>query len=250
MMSLSQPGDPPPVVRRPAAGTEALVLCDHAARAIPAALGDLGLPAAERERHIAWDIGAADVARRLATLLDVTLLESGYSRLVADCNRGPDEPACMPAVSDGTVVPGNAAITPAMREARLAACWRPYHAAIRAELDRLDRPAVISVHSFTPVMNGCARPWQVGVLWRRDRRLAAPLLATLAADPTLMVGDNQPYSGHDASGFTVPHHAEARDLPHVMIELRQDLIATAEGAAWWAAKLATALGPMLNCGRG
>lgn len=226
-----------------------LLTCDHASNAIPRALDGLGLPPAARHQHIAWDIGAAAVTRLLAEALDAPALLTGYSRLVIDCNRDPDDATSIPAVSDGVAVPGNRDLAESARAARRAACFAPYHAAIAARLDALlaagTPPALLSIHSFTPVMAGMARPWQIGILWDMDGRIPQPLLAALSTDPAISVGDNQPYSAREPAGYTMRHHAVRRGLPHVAIELRQDLIADEEGARAWAARLAGALRPIL-----
>jgi predicted N-formylglutamate amidohydrolase len=246
---LLEPGDPPPVEIFNAGGAApTLLVCDHAGRHVPLRLGNLGVDSAAFERHIAWDIGAAEVARRLAIRLDAPLIHSVYSRLVVDVNRRPDDPTCMPEESDGTPVPANRDLSAAVRGARIAAVFEPYHRAIAARLQAVREravPAVISIHSFTPVFNGFERPWHVGVLWNRDGRLARPLLDRLAAQDGVVVGDNQPYSGQDAHGHTLPRHVEAAGIPHVLLEIRQDLIDTRHGAEAWAEKLYDALAPLL-----
>jgi predicted N-formylglutamate amidohydrolase len=229
-----------------------LLICDHASNAVPGRLAGLGLDAATLALHIAWDIGAAAVTRRLAGLLDARAVLSGYSRLVIDCNRPLDDPTSIAGESDGIEVPGNFGLSRGDRAARADACFHPYHAAIAGELAGFTAggvvPAVISVHSFTPMMRGFARPWHVGILWDKDRRLPVPLIAALAADPALVVGDNQPYSAREPAGHSVHTHAAMAGLPHVAIELRQDLIATPDGAGAWAAILAAALQPILADG--
>ena len=247
---LQGPDEPPPVeVLRAGAASPFLIVCDHASNRVPRALCDLGLDHAALARHIAWDIGAAEVTRGLSQRLGATAILSTFSRLVTDANRRPDDPGCMPAVSDETPVPGNAKLSTAQREARLAAFHRPYHRAIAGEIaarETAGRLAVIiSVHSFTPVMQGFVRPWEVGVLWNKDGRLALPLLEALAARG-LPVGDNQPYSGQDGHGFTLHEHAEPRGLAHILFELRQDLIDTHHGAAAWVDILAPALAARLG----
>ncbi|MGO8917701.1 MAG: N-formylglutamate amidohydrolase [Stellaceae bacterium] len=231
------------------ASAPVLLTCDHASNAVPRSLAGLGLAPGVVEQHVGWDIGAAAVTRRLARALAAPAILSGYSRLVIDCNRDLDDPSSIPETSDGIAVPGNRQLPPEARAARRHLCFEPYHRAIAAWLDAQRAagrvPALLSIHSFTPVMNGVARPWQVGILWNRDPRLPVPLLAALSADPSLVVGDNEPYSAREPPGFTVHHHAEARGLPHVAIELRQDLVAAPEGAASWAARLAAALSPIL-----
>jgi predicted N-formylglutamate amidohydrolase len=226
-----------------------LLTCDHASAAVPRALNGLGLPPVAIREHIGWDIGAAAVTRLLAAALGAPALLSGYSRLVVDCNRDPDDRTSIPAESDGVAVPGNRDLSPEARIRRLEACFAPYHMAIAARLDAFAAagvaPAFLSVHSFTPVMKGMARPWHVGILWDKDPRIPKPLLAALGADPSITVGDNEPYSAREPAGFTVRYHAIARGLPHVALELRQDLIAEAGGAAAWAARLAGVLRPIL-----
>jgi predicted N-formylglutamate amidohydrolase len=244
------PGDPAPVsLCRPDGRAPVLITCDHASKAVPEALGGLGLGPDELGRHIGWDIGAGAVTRLLAARLDAPAILAGFSRLVIDCNRDLDDPTSIPDVSDGVAVPGNRALAPAECAARRAAIFAPYHAAIEDWIEtRLARgtvPAVLSVHSFTPVMDGKARPWHVGVLWDRDPRIPVPLLAALRADERLVVGDNEPYSAREPAGYTVRHHAVARGLPHVAVELRQDLVADDAGAARWAAILDAALAPIL-----
>ncbi len=241
----------PPVFELCHPGTAPVLLtCDHASRRVPAALTLLGLTETALAQHIGWDIGAAAVTRRLAPLLDAPAVLAGYSRLVIDCNRPPDDPSSIPGESDGIAIPGNAALDPAARRERITALFEPYHAAIDQQLARIGvggrAPAVISMHSFTPRTKGFARPWHVGVLWDGEGRIAKPLLAALRAelDPTL-VGDNLPYSAREPVGYTQRHHAFDRGLPHVAIELRQDLIAAEAGAAEWAERLARLLKPIL-----
>jgi predicted N-formylglutamate amidohydrolase len=248
--TLLGPGDPPPVETCHDQGAAPVVLtCDHASNAIPRALDGLGLPLAARRGHIAWDIGAAAVTRLLAETLDAPALLTGYSRLVIDCNRDPGDPTSIPAVSDGIAVPGNRDLAESARAARRAACFAPYHSAITVRLDALlaagTPPALLSIHSFTSVMAGVARPWHIGILWDKDGRIPQPLLAALRADPAIIVGDNQPYSAREPAGYTVRQHAVRRGLPHVAIELRQDLIANDQGVQSWAARLAAALRPIL-----
>jgi predicted N-formylglutamate amidohydrolase len=226
-----------------------LLICDHASNAVPGRLRRLGLDEEQMALHVAWDIGAAEVTRRLAVLLDAQAVLAGYSRLVIDCNRSLDDPTSVAGESDGIVVPGNFGLSPAARAARAEACFHPYHVAISGQLAGFAAagivPAVISIHSFTPVMRDFARPWHVGILWDKDRRLPVPLIAALAADPALVVGDNEPYSAREPAGHSVHTHAAAAGLPHTAIELRQDLIATPDGAGVWAAILAAALQPIL-----
>ena len=221
-----------------------ILLCDHASNRVPAEFGNLGLPAGEFDRHIAYDPGAEAVTRALAGRLGAPAVMSTFSRLVIDPNRGPDDPTLVMRLSDGAVVPGNAKIDDAERRRRIACFHAPYHAAISSAIDEAIRagkvPALVSIHSFTPVWRGQQRPWQVGVLWDRDPRLAEPLLAALAMDPALTVGDNEPYTGaleHD----TLYRHGTRRGVAPALIELRQDLISDQAGVEAWAARLALIL---------
>ncbi|HEY1721131.1 MAG TPA: N-formylglutamate amidohydrolase [Magnetospirillaceae bacterium] len=236
-------------VIHPRASAPLLLVCDHASPRIPYGLRDLGLPRAEIERHIGWDIGAAEVTRRLADELRATAVLSGFSRLVIDCNRSTDDPTSIPAVSDETIVPGNAMLTAVEREHRAQAWLHPYHRAIDKHLTRLERihpvAAVISIHSFTPVLNdGAPRPWSVGILWNRDPRLA-PLVMTALRAKGLQVGDNEPYSGHGPA-YTIDTHAAVHGRPHITFEIRQDLISDGPGTRKWGRVLAEVLRPVLE----
>lgn len=240
-------GDPPPfVVVNPDGQAPVVLVCDHASNAIPAALDRLGLSSGDLSQHIAWDIGAAQVARLLATRLDASAVLAGYSRLVIDCNRSPGDPTSIAEVSDGIFVPGNRNLDDAAAESRLNEVFWPYHHAVTRMLAHRWRhghgraPALIAIHSFTPVMGGFRRPWQLGVLWNRDPRLALPLLARFRADTGLCVGDNEPYSGREV-GFTMDAHGGAAGLPHVEVEIRQDLIADDAGCVRWAAVVGDAI---------
>ncbi len=227
-----------------------VVACDHASAAVPAELANLGLDAKQLERHIAWDIGAGELTLALARRLGARAVLARWSRLVIDCNRALEDPTCIAAASDGVKIPGNANLTPRARAVRADRYWRPYHAAIDAALaecgSRVAAPVLLAVHSFTPHMQGKARPWHAGVLWDRDPRIAQPLIAALRALPGLVIGDNQPYSGRHSADYTIDTHAEARGLPHVSIEVRQDLLSTAEGVTMWAERLNACLRPILR----
>jgi predicted N-formylglutamate amidohydrolase len=241
MTELLAPDEPSPVRVLHEAGRSALFLtADHAGRAIPRSLGRLGLPSEELGRHIAWDIGIAGVTERLSSALDATAVLQTYSRLVIDCNRNPAVPSSIPEISEATRIPGNLDLTPEQRRMRREAIFAPYHARIRGLLDaRLAarRPTIyVAMHSFTPVFKGEPRAMQVGVLYNRDARLACIMLDLLRAEPALVVGDNAPYAVSDATDYGVPEHAERRGLPHVEIEIRQDLIADEAGQAAWAAR--------------
>ena len=242
---LLDSNDPEPVkILNPTGTSMFLLVCDHAGRLFPERLGDLGVAAADRERHIAWDIGAAGVCEILARALDAVAIAQVYSRLVIDCNRRPGHPTSIAPHSDGTAVPGNLGLDEADSSARVAEIFQPYHTAIAAELDRRAadaRPAVVvAVHSFTPVFGGETRPWEAGVLYNRDPRLSLALAALLRS-AGYHVGDNEPYRLSDESDYTIPVHAERRSLPYVEVEIRQDLIADAAGQAKWAALLADCL---------
>lgn len=232
-------------IHAPGAPARALILCDHASNAVPPEIGGgagLGLPPDEMERHIAYDIGVRGVTLELSRLMGATAILSRFSRLVVDPNRGEDDPTLVMRLYDGAIVPANRHAGSEEIARRVEAYHRPYHAAIDAEIEaRLAAgrpPALIAVHSFTPRLRSRApRPWHVGVLWHRDDRMSAPLLARLRAEPGLCVGDNQPYSGQ-LEGDTLSRHGTRRGLRHVLIELRQDLIATETDQRLWAARLA------------
>jgi predicted N-formylglutamate amidohydrolase len=238
--------DPAPVTAYNAGGRSPfLLVADHAGNAMPRALGRLGVPEAECERHIAWDIGIAGLGRFLADALDAALIQQSYSRLVIDCNRPPGSAASIPEISELTPIPGNVALSEADKAARAREIFRPYHERIEAELERrrqAGRPAVlIALHSFTPVFKGVARPWHAALLYNRDPRFAHRLLALLNEEPGLIVGDNEPYSVSDATDYTIPVHGERRGLQHALVEIRQDLIAEENGQRAWALLLARLL---------
>ena len=231
----------------PDGASEILLLCDHASNRVPPETcgGSLGLPEAEMARHIAYDLGARGVTLELARLLDAPALLSRFSRLVIDPNRGEDDPTLVMRLYDGTIIPANRHLAPAEIRRRLVSYHRPYHEAIDAEIERRlaagARPALIAIHSYTPQLKGRApRPWQVGVLWHHDGRLAEPLLARLRAGGDLCVGDNQPYSGQ-LEGDTMSRHGTGRQLRHVLIELRHDMISTPDQQRLWAERLAPIL---------
>lgn len=231
-------------VLNPGSELPLLLVCDHASLRIPAALGDLGLDPAALRCHLAWDIGAEALARTLAARLGATAVLCGYSRLVVDCNRQLLDPQAFLEYGDGVVIHGNRGLTKAEKDARAEAIYWPYHRAVAGEIDRLrdvgQAPAILAIHSFTPVLNGVSRPWQIGILWDKDPRVPDALIGPLG-EAGYLVGDNEPYSGRAPQDFTIDHHAEASGLPHAGVEVRQDLIDDDEGVA----QLADAFEPLL-----
>jgi predicted N-formylglutamate amidohydrolase len=256
MMTLDSAGDTslllegqdvPPVLEDNAAGASPFLLtCDHYGRLIPRRLGDLGLPASELERHIAWDIGIAGVADALSKQLDAHLIAQRYSRLVIDCNRPPGAPGSIPRISEATVIGGNEGLGRDAIEARRRWIFDPYHRRIREAIDARLRASVptvlVALHSFTPVYAGIARPWHIGTLYHRDTRLPPLLLKLLRAEAELVVGDNEPYAVSDETDYSIPVHGEARGLMNTGIEIRQDLIADPPGQQQWADRLARIFG--------
>ena len=245
--ALLGPGDPAPFeVLNPEGTARFAILCDHASNRVPRALDHLGLSAAELERHIAWDIGAAAIARRLAAHFDAPAVLAGYSRLVIDCNRRLEDAQSILSRSDGTTIPGNRNLTERDAAARVDACFEPYHRACADILDRVEArgevPPVVMMHSFTPDLNGTRRPWHAGVLWDgEDGRMALPLLLALRARNGLLIGDNEPYSGTSPHGYTMPTHAARHGRANVQVEVRQDLVADEAGIERWSGILIEAL---------
>jgi predicted N-formylglutamate amidohydrolase len=236
-------GDIPPVHEVNAAGTSPFLLTsDHYGRILPRALGDLGVSESELTRHIAWDIGIAGVAERMAKMLNAHLIAQRYSRLVIDCNRSPGVASSIPVISEATTIPRNEGLSEGERAARRREIFEPYHHRIDAAIDRRlhdKRPTVlVSLHSFTPVYAGVARPWHIGALYNRDTVLPQLLLRHLRSEGDLVVGDNEPYAVSDLSDYTIPVHGEARGLVNTGIEIRQDLIADQSGQQQWAERLA------------
>ena len=225
----------------PASGL--LLVADHATNRLPPHYDRLGLPDKAFDRHIAYDIGIEPLTRALSARLGVPAVMSCFSRLLIDPNRGEDDPTLIMKISDGAIVPGNHPITAEEWQGRIERYHRPYHQAIDAALGAVEQasgkaPLVISLHSFTPFWKGVARPWQAAVLTDSDRRAGDRLIAALQADPAgLTVGDNEPYDGA-LKGDTMYRHCLVRGLPHVLLEVRQDLIADAAGVAEWADRLA------------
>jgi predicted N-formylglutamate amidohydrolase len=245
-VELLDADEPSPVLEENLDGaSDFVIVVDHAGKRLPRRVGDLGLPAAELGRHIAWDLGALGLARLLAARLDAPLVAQAYSRLVIDCNRDPGVATSIPVIGEWIEIPGNIGLSATARAARRAAIFEPYHRRIRALLDaRLAagrRTILIAQHSMTDVFKGVRRAMHAAVLYNRDRRFAGLVLAALRRVPDLVIGDNEPYFVSDETDYTIPRHAEARGLPHVEIEVRQDLLGDATGQARWAALLAAAL---------
>lgn len=226
-----------------------LILCDHAENTIPTAFDCLGLKEQDLHRHIAYDLGAASVAERLAESLGAPAILSRFSRLLIDPNRGLDDPTLMMQITDGLVVPGNVGLDADALQWRIDTYYKPYHQAIARAVDKAialgKPPVIVSIHSFTQAWKGVHRPWGVGVLWDKDPRLALPLLEALRAVPGIEVGDNVPYSGQ-LKGDTLYRHGTRRGLAHALVELRQDLILGPDGQAEWATRLATVLRKVLD----
>lgn len=221
-----------------------LFVADHASNHIPESYRNLGVDEAHLQEHIAWDIGSLDVARGVRNRTGGRLLHAPVSRLVIDLNRAPDHPGLIPESSDGILIPGNMNLSNEERQRRLELFFHPYHNTLSAELDTMleteDKVALVSVHSFTPRMNGQVRPWHVGILYNQDDRLACRAIDWLRREPGLVVGDNEPYSGR-LLNYTMDRHAEARGLPYLSIEIRQDLISTPEGVEDWSERLSALL---------
>ena len=245
------PEDPPPytIINQQGKG-KILLVCDHASNTMPKILDKLGLDDAALGQHIAYDIGSKKLINHLSEHLDAPAVLAGYSRLVVDLNRSLEDASVMPEVSDNTVIKGNQNMSDEHRNARIHSFYAPYRKAVDMMLGRFKQrqivPAFISIHSFTPEISGFSRPWHAGVLWDKDPRIAVPLMRNLCAHPDgFHIGDNEPYSGKHLADYTIDHHAEATGLPHVSIEVRQDLINTEAGAERWASILDDALHDIL-----
>lgn len=245
---LLLPGDPSPVgVARPDGRSNMVLACDHGGNAVPQTLDRLGLPSGELDRHIGIDIGALGVAQHLSRGLDAALVDQRFSRLVIDCNRDPEVASSRPEIADGTPVPGNTGLSQADIDRRVAEIFTPYQQALRDLLDRRQQtgpaPILVAVHSFTPRLRleDTHRPWHIGVLFNRDPRLGHALIELLTREGDLVVGENQPYAVDDVNDYTIPVHGEQRGIPHVEIEIRQDLIETDTGQQAWGSRLARLL---------
>lgn len=232
--------DEPPacVVLRPTGASPFILTCDHASRRLPQALGTLGVTPAQSYSHIAWDIGALQVATLLSAALDATLLVQNYSRLAIDCNRPPEAPDSIALSSDSVRILGNENLDAAARAARRDEIFTPYHGELSAVLERRPRSLLVAVHSFTPTYGGVARPWHIGLMYRHDVRLGRALLGLLRTEAGICVGDNQPYAIDEGIDYSLPVHGEARGIPHVGLEIRQDLVTDTGGQETWAARLA------------
>ncbi len=222
-----------------------IIVVDHASARIPRSLENLGLPVAELQRHIAWDIGALGVARRLAEIVDAPLVAQNYSRLVIDCNRDPKVASSIPRISELREIPGNLGLSITDIAARRAEIFEPYHRRIRELIDARQaggrRVILVAQHTMTDIYKGNRREMHAAVLYNRDRRFAGLVLDMMRRDRHLIIADNEPYFVSDETDYTIPHHAEARSLPHVEIEIRQDLVSDGTGQTEWAARVAGAL---------
>jgi predicted N-formylglutamate amidohydrolase len=244
--SLLAPDEPPPFLEARRQGrSNFVIVVDHASARIPRRLDSLGVPASQLQRHIAWDIGALAVAQQVSAALDAPLVAQNYSRLVIDCNRDPRVATSIPTISELTEIPGNVALSEADREARRREIFAPYHDSVRALLDEraaAGRPTIlVAQHSMTNIFNGSRREMHAAVLYNRDRRFAGLVLDSLRRESGLVVADNQPYFVTDETDYSIPHHGEARGLPHVEIEIRQDLLLEEAGQKEWAVRITRAL---------
>lgn len=247
---LIGPGDAPPYMSYNDDGkARALLVADHASPYFPAAMNQLGLADWVLERHVACDIGSDMLTRHLADLLDAPAVLAGFSRLIVDPNRRLDDPAAFIQVSDGIAIPGNQDLSDADKARRAQSFFHPYHDAVEARLEQFAArqivPAFIAIHTCTPVFDQLVRPWHIGILWDTDPRIPRALIERLGRMDGVCIGDNEPYSGRHPHDFTVDYHAESAGLPHVGIEVRQDLVGDDEGARKWAAILAGALSDIL-----
>jgi predicted N-formylglutamate amidohydrolase len=247
---LIGPGDPPPFVTYNDHGkSRVLLVADHATPFFPAAMNQLGLADWVLERHVAWDIGSDKLTRFLADELDAQAVLSGFSRLIVDPNRRLDDPTAFVEISDGIAIPGNIGLRNADKALRVQSFFKPYHDRISTGINGFARrgihPALISIHTCTPVFDRVVRPWHVGIMWDKDPRIPVPLIERFKLMDDVCIGDNEPYSGRHPHDFTIDYHAEPAGLPHVGIEVRQDLVRHENGARKWAAILAEALADVL-----
>jgi predicted N-formylglutamate amidohydrolase len=248
---LIGPGDAPPYMTYNDHGKAwVLLVADHASPYFPAGMNQLGLADWVLEKHVAWDIGSDKLARFLADELDAQAVLAGFSRLIVDPNRQPDDPSAFAEISDGIAIPGNLDLDDRQKALRIQSFFKPYHDAItdriNAFLSRGIAPAVISVHTCTPVFDRVVRPWHIGIMWDKDPRIPLPLIDYFNRQAEICIGDNEPYSGSHPHDFTIDYHAEPGGLPHVGIEVRQDLVSKQEGARKWARILAGGLKEILE----
>jgi predicted N-formylglutamate amidohydrolase len=244
--NLLAPDEPPPFLEARRQGrSNFVIIVDHASARIPRRLANLGVPPGELQRHIAWDIGALAVAEQVSAALDAPLVAQNYSRLVIDCNRDPRVATSIATISEVTEIPGNVALSEADKEVRRREIFAPYHDRVRALLDEraaAGRPTIlVAQHSMTNVFKGNVRAMHAAVLYNRDRRFAGLVFESLRREDGLVVADNQPYFVTDETDYSIPHHGEARGLPHVEIEIRQDLLLDEAGQREWAVRIARAL---------
>jgi predicted N-formylglutamate amidohydrolase len=243
---LLSPDEPAPVLEFNREGRSPFVIAvDHASRLIPEKLGDLGLPPDELKRHVAWDIGSLPVAFKVAQALDAPLVAQNYSRLVIDCNRDPAAPTSIPLEAEHHPVPGNIGLSAEAIAERRTEIFEPYHAHLREILEERQAAGrftiLVALHSMTDLFKGARRPMHAAVMYNRDPRFARVVQALLQREPGLVVADNEPYAMSDATDYTVPTHAEKRGLPHVAIEIRQDLVTNDSGQTAWAKRITEAL---------
>lgn len=241
------PGPFAPTIENEGANSPVILVCEHASNHIPTPWGNLGLTEAQRHAHIAWDPGALGLSRGLARRMDATLIHAPVSRLVYDCNRGPDMPGAMPARSEVHDIPGNAAIAPPERLRRTEAVYLPWanalHNLIAQRIAMGRRPVIITIHSFTPVYFGKPRAVEFGIIHDADPAFALAVHAA-ASQTRLKAEVNQPYSAKDDVTHTLRLHATPYGLPNVMLEIRNDLIADTRAEETMAEMLA----PVLNMG--
>lgn len=244
---------PPVRVENPKGKGKYVIVCDHASNRVPKSLRNLGLGKADLKKHIAWDPGTEDIGRHMSKKMDAAAVIATYSRLVVDLNRGEDNDECMRDMSDHVHIPGNAGLTRAQRVQRLDEIFHPYHAEITKALKRFTgkgiAPVLLSIHSFTPKMDGFRRPWHIGVLWNREEKLARSLVRHLRRNnPNLVIGENEPYSLKAANYLknTISTHAESNGLPYIIVEFRQDLVDTKKKAVMWAELFMESLLPALS----
>jgi predicted N-formylglutamate amidohydrolase len=246
-------GEPAPFrIENPRGAAPCLIVCDHASNRVPKALGGMGIAKKDLQKHIAWDPGTEEIGRQLSRMLGAPAVLASYSRLVVDLNRGPNSPECMRKVYDHIDIPANRGLSAAQRKARLETFFWPYHAEvdkrIQGFLAKGIVPVIISLHSFTPEIDGFKRPWHIGVLWNKEAGIARQLVENLRArNPRMKVGENEPYSlkAKNVVKNTISTHAESRGLPYVIVEFRQDLVSTKAGARKWARLFLESLAPIL-----